>query len=175
MKRIFSLILCAVFFCCAAASAEMAGMPNPMVEVTDGAEFEEQLGIAIDTSYFSESITDMFIISKSIADIRFVANGLEGEDVKCCLRATKDADVKENPATDLAGYYYDFDEPVEMEYDKYSMYVYYGEDNEGKITIYSWNYGGIYCTLAIDGELSQMRIASILDQCTGAMNMNPFE
>lgn len=152
----------------------MVGMANPMVEITDDAEFEKQLGIAIDTSQIMGEISNMFVISKSIADIRFIVNDLEDNDIECCLRATKDDSVKANPATDLAGYYYEFEPPVELEYDNFTVSVYSGEDAEGARNIYSWNYDGTYCTLAFDGQLSQMRIATVLDGCMAALNMSPF-
>ena len=153
---------------------ESVGMPNPMVEISDGAEFEKQLGIHIDVSQLPGELSDMYIIGKNLADVRFSVPDLDDQPVSCCLRATKDDSVKDNPATALAGWYYDFDAPVTIDYDKFSIDTYSYRDKVENVTIYSWNYDGIYCTLTIQGELSQMQISEILDGCMAALNMSPF-
>ena len=99
---------------------------------------------------------------------------MEDNDIECCLRATKDESVKANPATALAGYYYEFEDPVVMEYDKFNVDIYSFETPEEAFYIYSWNCERIYCTLTIEGQLSQMRIATILDCCMAALDMKPF-
>lgn len=155
----------------------MAGMPNPMVEVSDDGEFSKQLGFNVDTSKITTEVTNKFIIGKSVADVRFLVNDLEDNEVECSLRATKDDSVKSNQVRDLAGYYGDFAEPVVMEYDNFNVEVYDYEDSENSensATIYCWNDGGVYCSLTIKGQLSQMRIGTILDECMDVMGMSPF-
>ena len=157
-----------------AGQEEVIGMPNPMVEISDDAEFEKQLGINIDVSPIPGEFSSMYIIGKNLADVRFSVPDLDDQPVSCCLRATKDESVKENPATALAGMYYDFDTPVTIDYDKFSINTYSYRDKVENVTIYSWNYDGTYCALTIQGELSQMQISEILDGCMAALNMSPF-
>ena len=52
-----------------AETEQMAGLANPMVEVEDPTDFEDQLGICIDPSEITEDYK-LFIIDGKIAHIR---------------------------------------------------------------------------------------------------------
>lgn len=178
IKKI-SLLLCALtmlFMLVACEKKEpQTGMPNPMVKIDDDSEFEKQLGIKIDTSAITTEEKTMFIIAQTTADIRFSKENVEGEPVECTLRATKDEGVKENPVQLLAGMYHDFDEPVTIDYTEFSVTNYNANSEEsGNIDVYTWDKDGLYCSLSIEGTMSQMQIAEVMDSVMSALGMSPF-
>ena len=178
ISKKISLLFCALtmlFMLVACEKEPQVGMPNPMVKIDDDSEFEKQLGIKIDTSAITTEEKTMFIIAQTTADIRFSKENVEGESVECTLRATKDEGVKENPVQLLAGMYHDFDEPVTIDYTEFSVTNYNANSEEsGNIDVYTWDKDGLYCSLSIEGTMSQMQIAEIMDSVMSALGMSPF-
>lgn len=172
MKRIFSLILCAVFFCCAAASAEMAGMPNPMVQVFDDDAFEDQLHIDIDVDDLRVFDPEMYIIGGTMGQIGFQLENVNAEKVNWTLRFTRD----ETLDCDVEGFAGVYDEDTVQNEDLVDIPVLVDDDekpvtvtlhsftaNTEGIDIYFWDYRGTYFCLTIDGDYSQMQFAGTCD------------
>ena len=75
-----------------AETEQMAGLANPMVEISDPAEFEKQLGIHIDPKEITNEYK-MFIIDGKLAHVVWTQKNVENEDVELVLRATKDPEI----------------------------------------------------------------------------------
>lgn len=144
-----------------------AGMPNPMVEINDPAEFEKQLGIAIDPSQIT-SDTKLFIIDKNLAHIAWTQKNVNNEDVDFALRATKDPEL--GPV--CHGIQGDLKKLNEIEINGNDGPVTMTCFEQGNYTIYTWKNGDVFYSLTYDKSMSQMAMAEILDQvmfATGIM------
>lgn len=134
------------------ATEEPVGMPNPMVEVTDASEFENNLGITVNPQDMDED-AKLYIIDGNIAQVSYTVLGVE-DGVDVTFRASKEV-------TDLSGVYDDNMEEDTMDYEGLSITNKYSADTHS--TIYEFNNDGIYYSIVIQGEISQMHIAEILD------------
>jgi len=184
MKKVFSLILVAVLVlglaacgkkkevespthptaatqAAAATTAAAADMANPMVEITDAAEFGQGLGIDIEADLlYSEA--KMFITDGRVAECQFSFENIMGETVECTLRATKDEQLAEN----LSGVY----DSTVTEVNRLS---YSSPDGAFEITvsenaaqdtlIYTWNLGDVWYSVLFKGKPSQMEVAEVMD------------
>ncbi len=143
----------------AAPEETMFGLPNPMVPVTDPAEFEMVLGIPIDPSALSLE-TECFIISGQMADVRWHRDNVNGEDTELCLRATKNSEL----APYMHGIYDDhMSEPVVTHTEEAD--VTFTDALTEKIGICTWSSGDTFYSLTYDLGLSQMSLAAVLDAC----------
>ena len=143
----------------AAPEETMFGLPNPMVPVTDPAEFEMVLGIPIEPSALSLE-TECFIISGQMADVRWHRDNGNGEDTELCLRATKNGDL----APYMHGIYDDhMSEPVVTHTEEAD--VTFTDALTEKIGICTWSSGDTFYSLTYDMGLSQMSLAAVLDTC----------
>ena len=144
-----------------AAETPAAGLPNPMVEITDEAEFLKQLGIDIDTSKLPDG-TKLFIIDRKVADCRFTFAGASGKPVECCLRATKDSGL----AQDLHGIFdstlkdiSDFDYTGSSGVFTITLTVNDAEDT----AIYTWKSEDTWYSFSLQGETDGAEVAEALD------------
>ncbi len=184
MKRVFIIILAsAIAFSLVACGSKPAdsvgktedtteaekpaGMQNPMVEISDPAEFEKQLGVTIDPTQIM-SDTKLFIIDKNLAHIAWTQKNVNNEDVNFTLRATKDTNL--GPVC----------HGIQGELTKLNVIDVQGSDGtvkltvstQGEYTVYSWKKGDAYYSLTYDRDMSQMAMAEVLDQvmfATGTM------
>jgi len=142
-------------------TAPAADMVNPMVEITDDAEFGKGLGISIDTGLlFSEA--KMFIIDGRVAECQFSFENIMGENVECTLRATKD----ETMAQDLHGVYDSTLKEVnsiDIESDS-GIFTVKVEENEAQdTTVYTWQIDDTWYSLVMKGSPSGMEVAEVMD------------
>jgi hypothetical protein len=132
-----------------------------IVEISDSSEFEDELGIKIDSTILSEDAT-LSILNGKIGEISFVVTNVNGGDTLCVLRMTKDADSVKG----LSGY-----KDSEIK-DPYTVSVESGSglvdlecgyvEAEG-VTVYTFELNGTYYAYNIGEGLSQMTISSMLD------------
>lgn len=132
-----------------------------IVEISDSSEFEDELGIKIDSTILSEDAT-LSILNGKIGEISFVVTNVNGSDTLCVLRMTRDADS----AKALSGY-----KDSEIK-DPYTVSVESGSglvdlecgyvEAEG-VTVYTFELNGTYYAYNIGEGLSQMTISSMLD------------
>jgi len=140
-------------------------MKNPMVEITDSAQFNEQLGIPIDPGMlFSEA--KMFITFGEFAECQFSFNNIMGDEVKCILRATKNPEVGEH----FSGIYEKLTKVNDISYDgKNGVLKIQLESNEaGDISVYSWQADDTWYSFVIKGKPSQMEVAEVMDSVMAA-------
>lgn len=148
------------------STEEYVGMPNPMVEVSSDDAFMQELGFAIDTSYFPNNGLEKFIIGGELAHVAFNVSDPEGKDVKCTFRGTKNDEWNKNPLELIAGNYAtDFSEPSELtlpatDEDIIFKTVY---SESSKTTISYFDYKGVHYTLTVEGNISQMLMAELND------------
>ena len=143
----------------AAPEETMFGLPNPMVPVTDPAEFEMVLGIPIVPTALSLE-TECFIISGRMADVRWHRDNGNGEDTELCLRATKNSEL----APYMHGIYDDhMSEPVVTHTE--GADVTFTDALTEKIGICTWSSEDTFYSLTYDMGLSQMSLAAVLDAC----------
>lgn len=135
------------------SASEEVGMPNPMVEITDPAEFTDKLGITINPKELADE-TKLFIISNQIAHVAFTIQGVDGNDVDVIFRASKEDG-------DITGIYDDTLVDETMEYEGLSIVNRYSETTNN--TIYLFSKDDINYSLALNGEVSQMLIGELLD------------
>lgn len=155
----------------AVSEEENVGMANPMVEVSSDNAFADELGIAVDTSCLPQPV-ERFIISGEMAHVAFNVTDTEGNDVKCILRGTFNDEWNENPLELIAGMYLtDTSEPSELTInttDEDIIFKTVYSDAE-KATVSYWDYRSAHFTLSIDGNVSQMTIASLNDAALKAI------
>lgn len=187
MKKTFSLILAAVLVLGLAAcgkkkeaettvpavpvptmtqaaaetTAAAAGLANPMVEITDSAEFGQGLGIDIEADLlYSEA--KMFITDGRVAECQFSFENVMGENVECTLRATKDEAVAEN----LSGVYDNtLTEVNRLSYSspEGTFEITVSENAAQDTLIYTWNLGDIWYSVLFRGRPSQVEVAEVMD------------
>lgn len=140
---------------------------NPFVEATDS-EITSELNIPMDSSFIAGVETE-YIVGKTFAQIDFMREDVNGNNVGWTLRATRDADEAEN----LHGLYFDdFSEPVLLGGDGMGVELTFRSCGGDKWNIYSWNNDGIYYTLTHDGPaVSQMQTAAVLDEVLAAVGI----
>lgn len=149
------------------AEDEMAvGMANPMAEINDDGEFASQLGISIDTTFLPEENRQKFIIGKTLADIRFEVTNVDGEIVKCQLRATKDMESAKNPYELIAGVYAtDYSDETVIDYgaDEGNISIKSVESQTDKCHISFWMFNDTAYTFSVFGTTSQMQMGALYD------------
>jgi len=196
MKKILALMLAGIMVLSMAACAKTqnpiteeitetqegeaqknTGLANPMVEITDSAEFEKQLGIRIDTSMLSD-VTGMFIISGDLADVRMEKLNVNAEPVLYTLRATKDADQKDG----FQGIQGELKEIAAIDRELGSgktitILEREAADNaDGQpVTVCTWDLDGTYYSLVIEGMYSQMQFAEVMDSILFATGLEEME
>lgn len=171
MKKLFSLILCAVLLC-GAAFAENVGIPNPIVEVQDDDVFEDKLHIEFDADDLHARDIAMSIIADQIGQAKFTLQNADGDPVEWTLRFTRDAETGEDTQTFSGIYDADMTDPETQTYE------FTGDDADDPVIpleitktrantegydILTWNYVGVYYCLTIHGTYSQMQFAEVFD------------
>lgn len=134
-------------------SEAQAGMPNPMVEVTDASAFEDQLGITINPQDMSDE-AKLFIIDNQIAQIEYTLLGVDGDDVYVTLRASKEQ-------KDISGIIDEDMDITDLDYEGLPMVNKYSDSTN--TTIYEFSKDGVNYSLVIQGVVSQMTIGEVLD------------
>lgn len=140
------------------AEEQFAGLANPMVGITDPAEFDKQLGIHIDMSWLPKD-AKLFIIDKNLAHIAWTQKNVNNEDVEFVFRATKDPEL----GPTCHGIYGTLT-------DQYEMDIPGGKPGQkltvsrcDKYEIYTWKNGDTFFSLTYDNNMSQMAVAEVLD------------
>lgn len=150
----------------AAETKEKAELANPMKEIEDSAQFEEQLGIRIDPDMlYSES--RMFITNGEFAEVQFAFNNPMGEEVTVTLRATKDPEVGKQ----LSGVYEELKEVNTFDYAGVNRYITIRHEmNEaGDLNVYTWENDNTFYSAVIKGNPSQMEVAEVMDSIMAAV------
>lgn len=148
------------------AEEEMTGMANPMVEVFDDADFAEKLGIPIDTSFFTGENQKRFIIGEMLADVRFDVTNVNGDNVECMFRATKDDEYAKNPYELIAGVYAsDFSDEVSISYpsDEGDIEMFSVDSATENCHITRWDFSGAHYVFSVFGTTSQMQLGALYD------------
>lgn len=160
-----------------AETEQKAGLANPMVEVEDPTDFEDQLGICIDPSEITEDYK-LFIIDGKIAHVVWTQKNVENEDVELVLRATKDPEI----APTMHGIFGNISEPAVItdEYGKPLPNL--KQMTCDNYTIYTWKIDDTFYSLTYDKGMSGNAMSSVLDcvaLAIGATDMGnevyPFE
>ena len=160
-----------------AGTEQMAGLANPMVEVEDPTDFEDQLGIYIDPNEITDDYK-MFIIDGKLAHVVWTQKNVENEDVELVLRATKDPEI----APTMHGIFGNISEPAVItdEYGKPLPNL--KQMTCDNYTIYTWKIGDTFYSLTYDKGMSGNAMSSVLDcvaLAIGATDMGnevyPFE
>jgi len=136
---------------------DIVGMANPMEEIQDESEFEINLGFALDPSALSNNVT-MYIIGGEIAEIRYEIADLDGNSIEAALRASKTQD-------DISGVY-GMTEGESIEID--DVTITHSSLEEENIEVYEFSYDGVNYSYMVKGQISQMRIAELLDSVLAA-------
>lgn len=147
------------------SASAFAGLPNPMVPVTDPAEFEMALGIPFDTARLSKD-AEIFIIGGNLAHAAFTkGNG------SYVLRATRDTEI----VPTMHGIYdSSMSEPVITEVEPEEgkkIALTYTEAKTEKTGIYTWDCDGTYYSLTVDGNPGEAEVAAVLDSCMEAVGI----
>lgn len=171
MKKLFSMILCAVLLC-GAAFAENTEIPNPIVEIQDDDVFEDRLHIEFDADDLRVQNAAMSIIADQVGQAAFTLQNADGDPVEWTLRFTRDAEIGEDTQT-FSGIY-----DADMTDLETQPYEFAGDDADDPVIpleitktraktegydILTWNYGGVYYCLTIHGTYSQMQFAEVFD------------
>ncbi len=132
-----------------------------IVEVSDSSEFEDELGIKIDSTILSEDAT-LSILNKEIAEVSYTTTAVNGFDVVCTLRITKNAKLKDKLVdVDLSGIESVQTITMDLKSGQVDLENYYYEDPV--LTIYTFEINGTYYAFTIGDGLSQMTIGGMLD------------
>ena len=171
MKKLFTMILCAVLLC-GAAFAENIEIPNPIVEIQDDDVFEDRLHIEFDADDLNARDIAMSIIADQVGQAAFTLQNADGDPVEWTLRFTRDAEtgkdtqtfsgICDTDMTDPETHPYEFagddaDDPV------IPLEITKTRANTEGYDILTWNYGGVYYCLTIHGTYSQMQFAEVFD------------
>lgn len=172
MKKILALVLLAALLC-GAAVAEMAGMPNPIVEIYDDDAFEDRLNIEFDADEMYTRDLRMSIIADSIGQVDFSFENVNGDPVECTLRFTRDKEIGESVVAFSGIHDSNMSEPVVKKDMEFA-----GDDaddpviridvtevhaNTENCDIITWKYRDVYYCLTVKGEYSQMQMAEVFD------------
>ena len=152
-----------------AETEQMAGLANPMVEISDPAEFEKQLGIHIDPKEITNEYK-MFIIDGKLAHVVWTQKNVENEDVELVLRATKDPEI----APTMHGIFGSISEPAVITDEKGKPLPDLKQMTCDNYTIYTWKIGDTFYSLTYDKGMSGNAMSSVLDCVAfaiGAMRM----
>ena len=152
-----------------AETEQMAGLANPMVEISDPAEFEKQLGIHIDPKEITNEYK-MFIIDGKLAHVVWTQKNVENEDVELVLRATKDPEI----APTMHGIFGSISEPAVITDEKGEPFPELKQMTCDNYTIYTWKIGDTFYSLTYDKGMSGNAMSSVLDCVAfaiGAMRM----
>lgn len=144
-----------------------------IVEVSDSSEFEDELGIKIDSTILSEDAT-LSILNKEIAEVSYTTTAVNGFDVVCTLRITKNAKLKDKLVdVDLSGIESVQTITMDLKSGQVDLENYYYEDPV--LTIYTFEINGTYYAFTIGDGLSQMTIASMLDAVFASIDEAVYE
>lgn len=144
----------------ASGEEKSAGLANPMVEIQNHSEFENQLGIKIDTNKIMNE-TKLFIINKELAHVVWYQKNVNDEDVEFTLRATKNSEL--GPGSHgIQGEISKINTIELTATDGSTVELSCGEN--GEYTIYTWKYGDTFYSLTYNKPMSQMAMAEALDQ-----------
>lgn len=137
---------------------EPAGLANPMVEISDPAEFENQLDIHIDPNEITDEYK-MFIIDGKLAHVVWTEKNVENEDVELVLRATKDPEL----GPECHGIYGEMSKPdvIEISLDDYDLELTFCTC--GEYSIYTWQIDDTYYSLTYNKSMSGNAMSSVLD------------
>ncbi|MDO4938925.1 MAG: hypothetical protein Q4E54_03090, partial [Lachnospiraceae bacterium] len=127
---------------------EPVGLANPMVGITDPAEFENQLGIAIDPAQIVYD-TKLFIINKDLAHIAWTQKNVNDEDVDFTLRATKNAELGPN----CHGIQGELTKLNDIEIQGAQGPVTITVSEQGGYTVYTWKVGDTYYSLTYNNDM----------------------
>ena len=176
MKKVFSVFLClmmlASLILAGAEAPAMAGMPNPVVIVTDDDVFEAELHIEVDADDLRFDGYEMSVIGGKVGQIVFVLTNVNGENVEWTLRFTRDAEMGASMEALTGVYDEDLSEPVVKQADVvdddpedcFTLEITEVTANGVGVTIWTWNRAGVFYSLTANGVFSQMQAAEVLDQ-----------
>ena len=171
MKKLFTMILCAVLLC-GAAFAENIEIPNPIVEIQDDDAFEDRLNIEFDADDLHAQNIVMSIIADQVGQAAFTLQNADGDPVEWTLRFTRDAETGEDTQTFSGIYDADMNDPETQPYEfavgdaddpVIPLEITKTRANTEGYDILTWNYGGVYYCLTIHGTYSQMQFAEVFD------------
>lgn len=138
------------------SSSETAKLPNPMIKIEDSSQWEEELGIKIDTQYLPEE-AELYLIDEQIAQVDFKMENVDGEEIDCTLRAAK-------TETDISGVYGDAEE-IKQEYScgDSTIEVTVKDYAANRVQVYQFFYEDVQYVFQYTGTMSMMQLGEILD------------
>lgn len=144
-----------------------AGMPNPIKEIKDEDEFEDDLGIEIDIDALKDLKPYMRIIGKDVGEVSFVLENVNAEPINWTFRFTKNGRLGKSPEAFSGVYDADMSKPVVTEVplgDGKSVSIKYIMAKREKYHLYFWRIGDVYYSLSVNGDFSQMQFAAVMDR-----------